>query len=147
MLTALHIMDVDENGAFDGNAPLTRAQFAQTVVRLLGLEQIQYDSAGNASRTVADDWEGSGITAGGTVAEQIQYQDVPQAHWAYQFIEAASRLGLCPGTRTADLCRMQTSCIRMRPWFWSAHGLWPGGGRKRRIPVRDIKTAVKYEPE
>lgn len=146
MLTALHIMDVDENGAFDGNAPLTRAQFAQTVVRLLGLEQIQYDSAGNASRTVADDWEGSGITAGGTVAEQIQYQDVPQAHWAYQFIEAASRLGFMSGDADgrfmpdANIMYQDAAVVLVKLMGFGPEAEYSGG-----YPSGYIKTAVKYE--
>lgn len=96
MLTTLGIMTVAEDGSFLGNEPVTRAEFAQIIVRLLGLSSISRDASGQTVETVEDDWEGSGISTG-VVVQVPQFNDVPFDHWAYSFIEVVAGLSFMSG--------------------------------------------------
>ena len=96
MLLSLGIMQPAEDGAFAGDIPVSRAEFAQIVVRLMGLSTITHDKSGKSVEVIDDRWEGSGITSA-VMIQQAQFRDVPLDHWAYDFIEVVARMSFMSG--------------------------------------------------
>lgn len=73
-LAALKIVIGDQNGNFNPDNPITRAEFATIADRLSNLE-----------------------AAAGAMAGQTRFSDVPPSHWAAGYVNAAASAGLLRG--------------------------------------------------
>ena len=95
LMIALSVMAENEDGDFLSDSNVTRAEFAQMIVRALGLESVVTTKGGSGS-AIEDEWQGTGIDRGNQTVVS-KFSDLSFDHWAYDYIITLNDLKLMGG--------------------------------------------------
>ncbi len=113
VIKAMGIINGDETGAFNADANLTRAEFAQVLTVLLQINygDVAKENAWYYTFKIPEDLDnvlltpnsglitGTESTSAPVVAEKVQkFADVPTSHWAYDVITQITDIGYMIGT-------------------------------------------------
>ena len=117
VIKAMGIINGDETGAFNADANLTRAEFAQVLTVLLKINdgEVAKENAWYYKFEIPEDLDNvlltpsTGLVAGNETAatpvaeEKVQkFADVDEAHWAYDVIAKITDLGYMVGTSATE---------------------------------------------
>lgn len=107
---AMGIMNGDENGNFNADQPLTRAEFAQILTVILKVNTSEAAKENAWYFKFRDDTDNTVLTpSGGLITEEqgsplqenkktVRFEDVGEEHWAFDAVSKVSDLGYMIGT-------------------------------------------------